>query len=141
MASIGNVEFNVISETRSYSNEVTQHPVEDGADITDHVQLNQIVFDIEGIVGDNQNPAFVHEQLSKMRRERQIVEYKGRSILPHCVIQNFTSNVNADSRKGFTFTLQLVQIRVAEPSTVSLLPTMLQIEVKEVGSAGRVQPQ
>lgn len=141
MAKIGNVEFNVISEKRSFPNEVTQHAVEDGADVTDHVRNLQRSFDIDGFVGDNEDPPRVHDQLVQMKEKRKPVDYSGRAVLTHCIIEDFNSNVDVKSRRGFSFSMKITQIKVAKPSTVSLLPVNLKVDVGEVGNAGRVQVQ
>lgn len=41
-----------ISEQHGFESEVTEHPVEEGADIADHVRARPIVVTIEGVVSD-----------------------------------------------------------------------------------------
>lgn len=41
-----------INESHAADSEVTQHPVEKGADITDHVRLKPLVVQMEGLVSD-----------------------------------------------------------------------------------------
>lgn len=139
MAKIGNVEFNLISEGRNYNNEVTQHPVEKGSDIVDHVKNQLRTYSIEGIVGDNEDPATKHQELVRIWEKRQVVSYRGRSTLSQCVITSLTTTVDASSRKGFRFSMEIQEIKIAKPSTVGLLPVALRVDVAEVGNAGRVQ--
>ena len=41
-----------ISEDHAFDSEVTAHPVEDGADVTDHVRARPITITVEGVVTD-----------------------------------------------------------------------------------------
>jgi hypothetical protein len=41
-----------LSEEHSFDSEVTEHPVENGADIADHVRARPIVVQMEGVVSD-----------------------------------------------------------------------------------------
>lgn len=141
MAQIGNVTFNLVSEARNYTNEVTQHPVEFGSDIVDHVKNQLRTYSIEGIVGDNEEPATKHRELSRIWENRQVVSYRGRSTLSQCVITSLTTTVDVSSRKGFRFSMEIQEVKIAKPSTVGLLPVSLKVEVAEVGNAGRVQPR
>lgn len=40
------------TEEHAFENEITEHPVESGSDITDHVRARAIVLTVEGIVSD-----------------------------------------------------------------------------------------
>lgn len=141
MARIGDVEFNVLSESRPHDNEVTTHPVEDGVDITDHVRKQPKVYSIEGHVGDNEDPGAKHLALSYLWARGDLVDYSGRTKMKNVIVENFTSDVDESTQKGFTFSLTLREIDIAKPSTVSLLPVSLKVDVAEVGNAGRVQAQ
>lgn len=139
MAKIGNVEFVLISEEREHTSEVSRHPVESGSDIADHVRNEPRVFNIEGIIGDRDWPATNHSRLVKMWKNRDLVDYQGRASLKNCIITSFVSRVDSSSKRGFTFSMTIEEIRIAKPSTVGLLPTILKVDVAEVGNAGRVQ--
>lgn len=139
MAKLGDVEFNVLTESRPHNNKVTSHPVEKGSDITDHVKREQLVYDITGVVGDSEDPGDKHLKLKYMWARGDIVDYKGRSTLNNCVVEDFTSDVDEGTKKGFNFSLTLRQVRISEPSTVSKLNVNLKVDKKAIGDAGRVQ--
>ncbi|SDI16150.1 hypothetical protein SAMN05192534_12373 [Alteribacillus persepolensis] len=140
MARIGDVEFFLIDETRNYESEVTTHPVERGADVADHIQLNPLRYQITGEVTGS-DAAEKHRALLKLRNARDITSYSGRANMSNCIVENYSTNVNVNYRNGFSFTLNIVQARVARPSTVGLLPAELKADTSEVGNAGRVQAQ
>lgn len=141
MAIIGDVEFNLLSESRTFDSEITQYSVEDGTDITDHVKPNWRTFSIEGIVGDAEDPPLLHSKFVRMQRKRGFVDYSGRAILTNCLISNFQSNVDDKSARGFRFSMTITQVKVSKPSTVALLPIALKVDVEAVKNAGRVQVQ
>lgn len=141
MARIGDVEFNVLSESRTHSSDVTNHPVEDGVDIVDHVQIKPRVYSIEGVVGDDHDPANAHLRLVRMQRRGDLVNYAGRAVINNCIIESLTVNVDSSAIRGFTFSMTIREVRIAKSSTVALLPVPLKVDMAEVGNVGRVQPQ
>ncbi|MBU8908500.1 phage baseplate protein [Desertibacillus haloalkaliphilus] len=139
MASINGIPISVIDEDRNYDNESTDHPVEEDQDITDHVINNPITFRITGeVTGDN--AAQIDAQLRELRRG-ELVRYVGRAILPNAVFDSYRTTVDSRIANGFRFTLTLKQVKLARPSTVSLLSPEIRSQVKDVGNAGRVQVQ
>lgn len=61
------------SEEHTFENDVTEHPVESGADITDHVRARAIVVTVEGIVSDTPLEALA-------RRRNELVEIGGETF-------------------------------------------------------------
>lgn len=52
-ASIGGIQLDaVVEERHSYETEITQYPIEDGSEITDHIRRLPIQLSISGIVSD-----------------------------------------------------------------------------------------
>ncbi|MGY4689350.1 phage baseplate protein [Salibacterium sp. K-3] len=140
MARIGNVQFNVISERRTFDNEVTEHPVEDEGSISDHVSNDPVSYSIKGMV-TNPGAAEAHRNLLKLRLSGEPTKYRGRSTLQRAVIESLETDVDEKIRNGFNFSMTIKQIELARPSTVGLLPASLEADTSEVGNAGRVQPQ
>ena len=140
MAKIGDVEFNVIDEERSFDSEVTEHPVEDGADIADHIQIKPRSFKVNGkVTGPEAGPK--HLALHQLQSSKEPVNYKGRGRLNNCVVESLTTSVDVDVKNGFDFSMTIREIEVAKPSTIGLLPADLKADTSEIGNAGRVQTQ
>lgn len=137
MANIGGVYFNVLSESRPHNLEITSHPVESGADVTDHAKVQRSSYSIEGVVTENASAA--HAKMRNLQIKRSIVAYEGRTILKNCLIESFTSNVDSKLFDSFTFSMVITEIRIAKPSTIGLLPIRLKVDVNKIGNAGRVQ--
>ena len=76
---IGNIQ----SEAVSMSSKVTSNPIENGADINDHVVKDPVKFSISGtIIGGQQG----QQTLQTMRDRRDIVTYTGRVRIANLVI-------------------------------------------------------
>lgn len=137
MANIGGIYFNVLSESRPHNLDITSHPVEEGADVTDHAKLQRSSYSIEGVVTENASAA--HAKMRNLQINKKIVAYHGRTILKNCLIESFTSNVDSKLFESYAFSMVITEIRIAKPSTIELLPIRLKIDVDKVGNAGRVQ--
>ena len=75
---IGNIQ----SEAVSMSSKVTSNPIENGADINDHVVKDPVKFSISGtIIGGQQG----QQTLQTMRDRRDIVTYTGRVRIANLV--------------------------------------------------------
>ena len=138
MASINGIPIYVISEERQYENETTDHPVEDGQDITDHVINLPIVFQIEGEY-TGPDAGQIDAQLRTLRRTGQLLKYVGRASMVYAVIESYVSSVDSSIANGLRFSMTIKNIKLAKTSTVSLLAPAMKAQVKEVGNAGRVQ--
>lgn len=136
MARIGKIEFVLISEERTFSNEITSHPVESGAEVSDHVINQPMTYQIEGEYTGRDAPS-KHAELVKLYREGKPVYYSGRAAMWNAVIESFSSTVDQNIANGFRFSMTIKHIRIAEPSAVAMLPAKLRAEVADKKNKGR----
>lgn len=139
MAMLGGYEIHVISETPDYSVNVTQFPVEDDIDLTDHVERLPSVMTITGkILGPD--AANIREKLKEAMYRGERLDYVGRNAFRRVLITNISTEHDYEVSNGFRFTMTLQQVRVAKPSYAPFLndPVMLS-QVKPTTSAGRQQ--
>ena len=102
----------VEKESESYSSSITSNPVEDGADINDHVNNAQGQLSISGtIVGGDS----AIRKLKQMRESRDILTYIGVTRMTGLVIDRSYKNKN-----GAAFSLTLKQIRTTTSDYVSM---------------------
>lgn len=94
----------VVTESVQRSSKVTSNPVEQGADINDHVVSDPVKFTLTGVLigGDDQAAA-----LRQMWKEKDVLTYVGRIRIEGCVIISYKEDVSAKNRNGYSFTLQL----------------------------------
>lgn len=118
MAKLGEVEFMVISETPSFSNTVTEKPVEGGT-ITDNVKQNSTILDITGVVAEE--GAFIKlQQLRRYSKSGELLLYTGRNIFANVVFERFDTTHTVKVRNGFEFSIKLKEVRIATAQTVEV---------------------
>lgn len=103
------IELYEQSESFSYTNDVGQRPIEDGADVTDHIALSPISVTVNFTVG--KNAKFVNDLLHIFRDSRGIFRYEGidRS-LENVAITRLEIPRNSDILDGFSGTINLQQV-------------------------------
>ena len=103
----------VDSESESYSSSVTSNPVENGADMNDHVNNAAGKLSISGVIigGDS-----AVEALKEMRESRDILTYTGVTRMTNLVFTslNFKRDYKNKDGASFSATLQQVKITSAE---------------------------
>lgn len=109
----------VTEEGTSYTADVTEHAVEEGAPLTDNVRLNPEVINLTGVIAGEDEEA-QKEVLKKFWREKKLLRYLGRNILHTVVIQRLDIQENARAVDGFFFNLQLKKVRLAGLETVQV---------------------
>lgn len=144
---LGNVEILVISETPSYSNSVTEKPVEGGT-IIDNVKKNSTILNISGAVTGPD--AFQKlQQLRKYSTTGELLTYTGRNIFANVVIEKLDTSHSVGIRNGFEFTIGLKEVRFATAKIVEIgkqdpatqtQPTQVQTQTKENTNQGRQIP-
>lgn len=118
---IGNIQ----SEAVSMSSKVTSNPIENGADINDHVVKDPVKFSISGtIIGGQQG----QQTLQTMRDRRDIVTYTGRVRIANLVITSLSFDYGAKNAKGCTFKVSFQQVNISSSEVVEVgaMPMMTQ---------------
>jgi hypothetical protein len=122
----------VLRQGHERRNEVTKHPVEEGADITDNIRPEPVVVVIEGIISatplsgaqDEDNPnrhIAAFDRLTKAVKERELIQIAtGLAIYPKMAIESFSAP--RDPKTGvdlyFTITAREVVFAVTQTTTV-----------------------
>lgn len=115
MALLNGLYIFVTDEERSYGVDVTEHTVETGITISDHVKRKAITLTISGeIVG--KNSASIQSQLMQMHHKGVVCSYTGRSTLSNCLITEFATSHPNSVWGGCEFTMTLKEIRTASTS-------------------------
>lgn len=98
----------VEKESESYSSSVTSNPIEDGADINDHVNNAMGTLSISGTIigGDSAINA-----LKAMRDARDIVTYTGVTRMSNLVFTSLKFDRSYKNKNGASFSATFQQIR------------------------------
>lgn len=115
MALINGLYIFVEDESRTYSVNVTEHTVEAGISISDHVKRNAMTLSIAGeIVG--KNSASIQAQIMQMHHNGIVCKYSGRTALANCLITEFSTGHPNNIWGGCSFSMTLKEIRTAKTS-------------------------
>lgn len=136
MPYLGDILIDVIeSEELDESSSTTDHALEDGEQITDHVESDPIVLSISGVIIDPSD-----EKLLKLREYRQkgeILNYNYRSRLETVLITSFKPKKDKDIKDGYSFSMTLKQIRMAKAPNVIRVSVPVKKQVKPVSKVGK----
>ena len=99
----------VESESESYSSSVTSNPVENGADMNDHVNNAAGTLSISGVIigGDTAIQA-----LKDMRDSRDILTYTGVTRMTNLVFTSLRFQRTHKNRDGASFSATLQQVKI-----------------------------
>lgn len=115
MATINGLYIFVLDEDMTYGVSVTEHTVETGIEISDHVKRKGVTLSITGeIVG--KNAASVLAKIKTMHQSGTLCKYVGRTALSNCVIAELSTSHPHTIWGGCEFSMTLKEIRTASTS-------------------------
>lgn len=134
MALINDIYVFVESESVRREAQVSQHPVEEGIDLTDHVKRSPISLSLVGsVVGEGYEEDILY--LDEMHRSGELVEYVGVNLLSDAVIISFTTDHTGEIKGGCRFTMELSEVRIAASPFVAGSGNMGTQQIEENTSA------
>lgn len=119
------------------SSTTTDHALEDGEQITDHVQSNPITIALSGIILDETEAKVL--KLREYREKGEIIDYDYMTALKHVVITDFSRDYSADIKDGYAFSMTLKQIKVAKVAKFVSVSVPVKQQTKKVTNKGRQQ--
>jgi Dit-like tail protein len=137
----------VRQETHSFDSDVTSHPVEKGADVTDHVRPRPITVTLECIVSNtpiepvaSQRPAGgipaedAHAWLMGIRDDREPVTIEThRRAYENMVLTSLSEPLDAATGDGLVFSATFVQIELVQIEKVTVISTPRAARKKNLG--------
>lgn len=136
MPYLGGVLIDVItSESLGETSKTTDHALEDGEQITDHVENDPITLDLTGIIIDPSDEKLL--KLREFRQKGELLFYNYRSRLETVLITSFSSKRDKNIKDGYSFTMTLKQIRMAKAPNVIRVSVPVKRQVKAVTKAGK----
>lgn len=113
-----------ISENPSFTNMITEHPIEDGSVICDHVGNEPTILNFEITVTGQEGMSAEdkRDKLQQLTEEKEVIEVTGALFNYNMmVIEEFSPIKDSDIGNGFRADITLKQIRVVELTTVDLV--------------------
>lgn len=105
----------VEKESESYSSSVTSNPIENGADINDHVNNSAGQLSISGTIVGGERAI---DALKAMRDTRDIITYTGATRMSNLVITSLKFDRDHKNKTGASFSLTLKQVKITTPEYV-----------------------
>lgn len=145
-AKIGSITIDAsVEETHESSADLTENPVEEGAKITDHVQLKPNTLTINGVISDtpitfalldditgivNTVGRFLGKTSRSVDAYNKLVELQktrepfkvvtGLKVYSNMILTNLSVNRTASTANAIHFTATMQEIRIAKTSTTGL---------------------
>ena len=115
MAFLNGMYIFVSAEEMGYGVEVTEHSVETGIEISDHVQRKAATISLTGeIVG--KNASSVLSKIKKGHQNGTLCKYSGRNAMSNCLIVDFSTTHPNTVWGGCEFSMTLKELRTANTS-------------------------
>lgn len=122
MPMLGDVFIDTVySENPSGAVDVTEHPVEDGVNIADHVKKNAKTMSISGVI-TGPDASARKSKLEKYMNEGKLLRYSYRNQMSNVIIGSFDTTHDADVKGGLKFSMTLMELRIAKPTIIRNLP-------------------
>lgn len=135
---LGDVLIDVIeSIDYSESSSTTDHALEDGEEMTDHIDNDPITLKIDGIIIDKNDAKKL--KLRDYRQKGKILSFNYVSGIKNVVITSFNTNYSKDIKNGYSFSMSLKQIRLVKAPTIVNVNQYVKQQIKVVANAGRQQ--
>lgn len=117
---LGDIEFSVVEDEKPRDlATITDHQVESGQDVSDHIKQESSILDIVGvIVGDD--AAETLSKLQKHQREGKLSTYVGRNVYANMAIQSIDRNHGKQIANGFAYNITLKQVRISTAKEVEI---------------------
>jgi len=107
-------EFDAVQEEIvEIDNDVTEHPVEEKGNISDHVENRPNLLTLEGVVIEEDDT--ILQKLLKWRNEAHLLRFRGRNVIGNLVIRELRRDVDVTIQHGFRFRATLQQIERVKP--------------------------
>ncbi|GAB6990852.1 phage baseplate protein [Paenibacillus pini] len=114
--------------------DITQQPVEKGIDVSDHVQRKARTLSISGVVSGDK-AAETHQFLIESQDNGKIVNYVGRTTMKG-LLSDLSTSRDYRTANGFTYSLTITEILIANSSFVSKLPLPVKAQAAKIVNSG-----
>lgn len=136
MPFIGGVEIDVItSENLNESSKTTDHALEDGEQISDHVNADPINLALVGVIIDPNDEKLL--KLREFRQKGELLSYNYRNRLETVLITSFNTKRDPSVKDGYSFTMTLKQIRLVKAPNMIRVSVPVKKQVKAITKAGK----
>ncbi|MNK97943.1 hypothetical protein D3C87_1182920 [compost metagenome] len=134
MAKINGYYVTVEKEELGFDVEITQQPVEKDINVIDHVQRKARTIALSGQCA-GKDAAKIHRFLIEASDKGEAVEFIGRSTFKG-LMSGLTTSRDYTIADGFNFSFTITEVRFANSSFVSKLPTPIKAQAAKIVNSG-----
>lgn len=121
----------------SESSTTTDHALEDGEQISDHVHSAPITLSLSGtLYGDHEQKVL---KLREYREKGEVFTFEYMTNYGNVIITDFRRDYSVNVKDGFNFTMSLKQIKLAKVSKAVVVKMPVKKQTKKVSKKGRQQ--
>ncbi|MDH6370548.1 hypothetical protein M2444_002328 [Paenibacillus sp. PastF-3] len=139
MALIDGKYITVENESPFFPITVTEQPVEKGVNLIDHVQAQARTLSLTGVIVGT-DAAKTRAYIIAAKDKGMIINYVGRNQFKG-LITDFSTGHDYTTADGFTFSMELREIKIATSSYVETLPPPIKAQVTKIVNSGTKQTQ
>jgi LysM repeat protein len=138
---IAGYEIQVTSESIGKSVSISEHPVEEGFVISDHVQMDVQPFDLRVIII---RPTFERAQKAvdyfekKMKNGEKVTYHNGKKTYTNLLIESMDISRDSGLSNGYSGSIKLKKVRIAQQAYI---PPKENSQIKKTTNSGRKQTQ
>lgn len=138
MPKLGDVVIDLIETVdRDTGAKASEHALEEGEPITDHVEADTKTISISGIIKDKTGSK--RTKLEKYEADGKLLTFNFTSRLENVIIDKFSSKTSAEVKDGYEFSMSLKQIKIAKKAGTVKVKAKAKQRTKKKKNAGRVQ--
>lgn len=140
MPKIGNIEIDLIEKVdRGTGAKSSDHALEEGEPVTDHVESETKTISISGTIIDPTGAK--RNLLEKYEAEGTLHTFNFTSRLENVIIESFNTTNDSSIKDGYSFTMSLKQIRIATKGKTVKVSGDVKLKTADIKNAGRIQVQ
>jgi len=135
---IGDVMIDLILDVdRDGDANATEHALEEGEPITDHVNAGSKTINISGEIKDKTGSK--RTKLEKYRDDGKLLDFNFTSRLENVLILKFSTKDSSEIKDGYSFNMTLKQVRISKRGGTTKVKAKAKQRTKAKKNAGRVQ--
>lgn len=121
MAALGDLVFDVVEQEQpSFTNTITDKPVESGMNISDHIRNEPTTLTVKAIFSGSE-AMDKYSELVEMKDSDELFAYSGGlGTYTNLAIENISPMKDASYGDGYECTITLKQVRIVELQTVNI---------------------
>jgi hypothetical protein len=129
-ANLGGVDIFVTNEDLNLSNQITDKPVEEGANISDHINQDPLTINVAFTVVENAKGKA--KQLRELRDAKEVYTYQGVDFsFENMGIDSLNIPRNKEIKDGFSTTMKLKQIKLIKKDQGDITGSEVQLSNQE----------